>query len=86
MRKVLILGLLFVSLSMALELRNVQIEVKGSTIIVDKKEYKLSEDAKIEGPYGQEITLDSLNSAKTIRLEFDKNGKVIFIKIMEWWI
>jgi hypothetical protein len=42
MRKVLILGLLFVSLSMALELRNVQIEVKGSTIIVDKKEYKLS--------------------------------------------
>ena len=86
MRKVLILGLLFVSLSMALELRNVQIEVKGSTIIVDKKEYKLSKYAKIEGPYGQEITLDSLNSAKTIRLEFDKNGKVIFIKIMEWWI
>jgi hypothetical protein len=51
-----------------------------------KKNTNFLRDAKIEGPYGQEITLDSLNSAKTIRLEFDKNGKVIFIKIMEWWI
>ncbi|HAV40698.1 MAG: hypothetical protein AB1353_00275 [Aquificota bacterium] len=86
MRKVLIVGLLLVSLSLALELRDVQIEVKGDIIMVNKKEYTISKDVKIEGPSGQELTLESLPSAKTIRLEFDKRGKVIFIKVLEWWI
>lgn len=86
MRKVLIVGLLLVSLSLALELRDVQIEVKGDIIMVNKKEYTISKDVKIEGPSGQKLTLESLPSAKTIRLEFDKRGKVIFIKVLEWWI
>ncbi len=86
MRKALALGLLLVSLSVASELRDVQIEVKGNTIMVNKKGYTLSKDIKIEGPSGQELTLESLPSAKTIRLEFDKNGRVIFIKVLEWWI
>lgn len=86
MRKVLIVGLLLVSLSVALELRDVQIEVKGNTIMVNKKEYTLSKDIKIEGPSGQELTLESLPSAKSIKLEFDKKGRVIFIKVLEWWI
>lgn len=69
----------------AMEMSGVKVEFRGNTLSVNGKSYTLGKNLVIESPTGERLNIDALNYARAIRMEFNKAGEVIHIKILGWW-
>ncbi|MFN4320220.1 MAG: hypothetical protein ACK4FY_07135 [Aquificaceae bacterium] len=76
---------LIVGFAFGMELNQVNVKVEGNILRVDGKSYNLSKDVKVQNQFGEELPTESLNAARSIKLEFDQGGNVKLIKVLGWW-
>lgn len=84
MKRLLVLALFF-GLVFGVELNQVKVKVEGNSLSVDGKRYTFSKDVRVENQFGEELPIESLAFARSIKLEFDQAGNVRLIKVLGWW-
>ncbi len=85
MVRLFFLALVLVGIVVGLELNGIKAMVKGDSLIVNGKSYKLAKDVIVESPTGERLGVDVLQHARTIKVEFNQANEAKHIKILGWW-